>query len=253
MSADYAVLAPVYEQIGMADFAQSITDRLINQIQRGEWMGRRVLDLGCGTGASLIWLSKRGYFVTGVDNAPLMLEIVRAKMGQEERHTDYILQSRDVRTLGTDLGTFDLVLALDVLNELNSLRDLEAMFKDVHAMLDTGKLFIFDMHTIQGLTLAGTSGDEIVHNSGDLAVFCSNNYDYERQIHERGYIIFSRDQDVWLRSEASRVLKAFSAQVVAQLLQRCGFANATVLNMNFETFDPNSLQAERVIFIVEKR
>jgi 2-polyprenyl-3-methyl-5-hydroxy-6-metoxy-1,4-benzoquinol methylase len=253
VSADYAVLGPIYDQIGMANFAETMTDRLLNLAQRGEWMGRRILDLGCGTGGSMVWLAQRGYFVTGVDNAPLMVEIARAKLGQDDRHADYNLYSRDIRGLGSDLGTFDMVLALDVLNELNSLRDLETVFKDVYALLNPGKLFIFDLYTIQGLTETGTSGEEIVHNSGDLAVFCSNQYDYERQIHECQYLIFTRDQDVWLRSEASRVLKAFSVQVVAQLLQRCGFATMSVLHINFEPFDPNTSQAQRVIFMVEKR
>ena len=52
----YAILASMYESIGMADFAQHMTPRLIDYAQRNEWMGRRVLDLGCGTGASVHWL-----------------------------------------------------------------------------------------------------------------------------------------------------------------------------------------------------
>jgi 2-polyprenyl-3-methyl-5-hydroxy-6-metoxy-1,4-benzoquinol methylase len=252
MSADYAVLAPIYEQIGMARFAETMTERLINLAQRGDWAGRRILELGCGTGASMVWLAQHGYFVTGVDNTALMLEIARARLAEDDRHADYTLHNRDVRALGGDLGSFDLVLALDVLNELNSLRDLEIVFKDVYAMLSPERLLIFDLHTIQGLAESGTSGDQMVHRSDDLVVFRSNQFDYERQIHEQHFTIFSRDQDVWLRSEAVRALRAFPAQAVASLLQRSGFTTTTVLTTRFEPFDPNTAQAERVIFIVEK-
>ncbi len=253
MAADYAVLAPIYEEIGLANFAATMTERLINFVQRRDWMGRRILDLGSGTGASMVWLAQHGYFVTGVDNAPLMLEIARAKLAENERHADYVLHNRDVRTLGQDLGPFDLVLALDVMNELNSLRDLESVFKDVYALLSPGKLMIFDLHTIQGLTEAGTMGDQIVQNNDDLAVVCANNYDYERQIHEQKYLIFNRDQAVWQRSEVTRVLRAFSVQAVATLVQRNGFGMLNVLDMRLEAFDPNTSQAGRVFFIVEKR
>jgi hypothetical protein len=145
-----------------------------------------------------------------------------------------------------------MILALDVMNELNSLRDLEVIFKDAYRLLDQNKLFMFDMYTIQGLTEHGTGGDSIDYNQNNLAVFSDNQYDYERQIHERHYFVFHRSGDNWQRHEATRILRAFPAQAVATLLQRCGFQSAQVLTLDFEPFEPGVSRADRVIFMAEK-
>lgn len=252
MPADYSVLAPIYEPIGMAEFASRMTPRLLDYAQRHEWVGRRILDLGCGSGSSLRWLAERSYIVTGIDSSPQMLELARMHLDPTASRLNFSLHERDIRELGDDLGGADLALGLDVMNELNSLRDLEIAFREVHRVLNEERLFVFDMHTIQGLAAHGRVGDQIVQNNSQIAVFASNQYDYDRQVHERRYIIFHRRDDVWVRNEASRILRAFPAQAVATLLQRCGFRNTIMLNTELGVFDPGVETANRIIFMAEK-
>jgi SAM-dependent methyltransferase len=250
--ADYAVLAPIYNQIGMARFAETMTPRLIDYAQQRDWLGRRILDLGCGTGASFQWLSRYGYMMTGVDNAPQMLDIARQSLDNTGISLKW--QQKDIRELDESVGTVDMALALDVINEMDALRDLEAVFKGAHRALGSNKLFIFDMYTIEGLTQAGLSSDSMVYDDqSSLAVFVHNEYDYERQMQTRHYSIFQRDGEAWRRQEATRILRAFPVQAVATLLQRSGFSIMAVLNPNFETFEPGVSRAPRVIFIAEKQ
>jgi 2-polyprenyl-3-methyl-5-hydroxy-6-metoxy-1,4-benzoquinol methylase len=251
LPADYAALAPIYDETGMGNFAHDLTPRLINYAQRNEWLGRRILDLGCGTGASLLWLARHGYILTGIDNAPQMLAIARSHL--ESGGLSCTLHERDIREPGADFNTFDMVLALDVLNELNSLRDLEAVFKAAAGLLSENKLFIFDIYTIQGMTERGTSGHFIIHDAPNLAVFSHSHYDYDRQAEERRYIIFQRQDDCWRRSEAARTLRAYPVQAITGLLQRNGFQHVQVLNLNLQPFETASIAANRVIFVAEKR
>jgi ubiquinone/menaquinone biosynthesis C-methylase UbiE len=81
----YDVLAPIYDQIGMAEFSRRIIARLVNYAQRNDWTGRRILDLGCGTGGSSVWLCQNRFSVTGVDNSAVMLE--RANARPDERRS----------------------------------------------------------------------------------------------------------------------------------------------------------------------
>jgi SAM-dependent methyltransferase len=250
--ADYSVLAPIYNSIGMARFAEIITPRLIEYAQQRDWLGRRILDLGCGTGASFQWLSRYGYMMTGVDNSPQMLDVARQSLDNAGISLKW--QQKDIRELDESVGTVDMALALDVLNEMDALRDLEAVFKGAHRALGSNKLFIFDMYTIEGLTQAGLSSDSMVHDDqSSLAVFIHNEYDYERQMQTRRYSIFQREGEAWRRDEASRILRAFPVQAVATLLQRSGFSIMAVLNPSFETFEPGVSRAPRVIFIAEKQ
>ncbi len=235
----------------MAQFAERITPRLIDYAQRSDWLGRRILDLGCGTGLSMQWLARHSYITSGVDSASQMLE--QARTGLQQAGLNFTLYERDIRDLGSDYGTMDMVLALDVLNEVNNLRDLEAVFQGVHAVLGEGKLFIFDTYTIQGLTERGQQTESIVYDDLNLMVIARNHYDYERQVEERRYIIFQKLEAGWVRSEALRVLRAYPAQAVATLLQRCGFGTPRLVNTSFEPYEPGLSSANRIFFLAEKR
>jgi SAM-dependent methyltransferase len=251
LSADYAVLAPIYLATGMADFSEAMTPRLIDFAQRHDWMGRRILDLGCGPGASLEWLTRRNYITIGVDQSAAMLELCRQRLEASGLYHD--LREQDARDLSDDLGAMDLVLALDVVNELNSLRDLEALFNSVHRVLNEKRLFIFDLHTIQGLTGAGSTGNQIIRDSASLTVIASNGYDFDRQVHERRYLIFHHENGSWQRAEAMRVLRGYPVQAVAALLQRCGFHIQHVVTPAFDDFDPGISRADRILLLAEKQ
>jgi SAM-dependent methyltransferase len=248
---DYHLLATIYDTLGMAEFAAHITPRVIDFAQRHDWMGRRILEMGCGTSETLEWLTRHNYIVTGIDSAPAMVEISRQRLETAGLHHD--VRQHDIRNPIPDVGTVDLVLALDVLNEFNSLRDLEAAFNNASTHLETGRMFIFDLHTIQGLTEEGTEGDRIAHNDTQLTVITSNSYDFERQISERHYLVFRYEQDRWQREAGTRTLRGYPVQAVASLLQRSGFKINHVVNTSFEDFTPGVSQARRILFVVEKQ
>jgi len=251
MPGDYDVLAPVYSRLGLADFALATTPRILNHIQRADWLGRRVLDLGCGTGASAHWLASYGYIITGIDREAKMLVAAR-RPDTSSVH----FQQQDIRKLDNSHGVYDLALAFNVMNELESLNDLKAVFDGVRPLLEAGKLFIFDMHTIQGLTVSADIKDSIVVNAADLTVLLQNQYDYERQLSSRRYLIFSHEEaaeaGTWTRSDATLVLRAFPIQAVAALLQRSGFNNVSVLNLDLTPFEPGTASITRAIFVAKK-
>ena len=251
MAVDYQVLAPIYDIIGMDRFADVMTSRLIDYAQRNDWMGRRILDLGCGTGVTLEWLTRHSYVVVGVDQSPEMLEICRQRLDSAGLNHD--VRQRDLRDSEADVGRVDLVLALDMMNELNSLRELEAVFRNVHNSLGDGRLFVFDLHTVQGLAGQSRIGDEIVHHNSYLTVVVHNHFDFERQMLERDYLVFHQQDNGWSRSEGRRVLRGYPAQVVATLLQRCDFSIKHVVNTSFEDFEPGTTEADRIIFLAEKQ
>ncbi|NJL56976.1 hypothetical protein HC928_18860, partial [bacterium] len=51
------ILAPVYDRLGLHQSAAALTPRLLTFAQQNAGWGRRILDLGCGTGGSLLWLA----------------------------------------------------------------------------------------------------------------------------------------------------------------------------------------------------
>jgi SAM-dependent methyltransferase len=247
---DYAVLAPIYDQISMGEFARIMTPRLIDYAQHIDWLGRRIAVLGCGTGTSIEYLSQYPYTLIGVDSSPEMLAVARQKLDSSGMSLKWLQQ--DIRESG-NIGNADLVLALNVMNELNSLRDLEAVFGSAQRILEAGKLFLFDMYTVQGLTEEGNINGMIYDDAKNLTVFGRNEYDYERQMHTREFVIFQTQGDLWRRADAKRILRAFPVQAVASLLQRSGFNIKILLNMNLEMYEPGVSRAPRVIFVAERQ
>lgn len=80
----------------------------------GDVAGRRVLDVGCGSGPVLVSLRDRGATVTGTDNSVKMLELAKRRLGDDA--------DLRVADLGDPLpfpdGAFDDVIACLVLHYL---------------------------------------------------------------------------------------------------------------------------------------
>lgn len=249
MPGDYGVLAPVYNQIGMGDFAANIIPRLIEFAQRHDWAGRRIVELGFGTGATAKWLAKIGPIV-GVDESADMLRI--AQEGIQQTGLNVRLLQQDIRNL-TGIDPQDIALALNVMNEMNTLSDLEAVFKSVRGVLATNRLFIFDMQTVEGLAQAALTRERLVYdNSTQLTTFARCEYDFERQVQTTDYTMFRAEDGVWHRSQAKLVLRAFPVQAVAAQLQRAGFTVSHVLGSNLEPYEVGISRAPRVFFFARK-
>lgn len=250
MPSDYHILANIHEEIHISGFAKQMTGRLLDYAQRNNWMGRQITDIGCGTGESLIWLAQHGYIVTGIDQSSEMLAVVRSMLAMNG------LSARTVQgnfLKSQDSSEQDMVLALNTLNELNNIRELERAFQSVHRMLKQGKWFIFDVYTIEGLVQRNQDGYMLEHDNDGLTIFVGNRFDYEKSIQYRDYVIF-RDagNSQWQREEAVREMRAYPIQGVTALVQRSGFDIQHVLNVDFSDHRPSD-STSRVIVMATKR
>lgn len=250
ISNPYAVLVGFYETVGMHNFAREITPRLIDYIQQQDWVGRRVLDLGCGTGAAIRWLANRGYATTGVDSSREMVEAARRSLATSGLSLTW--ENADIRALEARADTADLVIAFDVLNELASLRDLEQTFAAVLQIMEPGKLLVFDMHTIQGLSDRGRDADQVTYDDGLLTLIESHDYDHDRQVLHVRYRIFQREGDMWRRTETRRTLRGYPVQAIITLLQRTGYEVLQPLTLDFAPLDVGVTSADRVLFLARR-
>lgn len=119
----YYPLAPLYDQISHYGFAgqwavwqRAVLPRL---------QGKRILEIGCGTGTLLTTLLERGYKAYGVDASPAMLNQARKKLkkaGYEDRLIQSLVQKLPFAddSFETVVSTFptDYIVSLESLKEI---------------------------------------------------------------------------------------------------------------------------------------
>jgi SAM-dependent methyltransferase len=142
----YEVLAPFYDRY-TADFEhETVLDQLEGLAREHGLSGRRVLDVGCGTGKSFLPLLARGYDVSACDVSPRMVERARRKLGDADAERVVVA---DMRALPWR-GAFDLVTCLDDgLNYLLTEPDLVAALRSMAGALRPGGLAVFDVNTLR--------------------------------------------------------------------------------------------------------
>lgn len=114
--------------------------RLIKTYASG---ARTLLDLGCGTGKHALALSKKGYFVTGVDISEEMVSLAKAQIKS--------LKQTKIKLVTGDIRNIRLKKKFDVITSLFHVMSYQANNADIEAALNTARIhlknkgvFIFD-------------------------------------------------------------------------------------------------------------
>jgi SAM-dependent methyltransferase len=112
-------------------------------LERWGLSGKRLLDVGCGTGKSLAPMLERGWRCSGCDISPAMVRIARERLGEGAR-----LSVADMRRLPR-LGSFDLVWSLnDSVNYLLDRDQLELALGAMRENMAEAGLLVFDLNTL---------------------------------------------------------------------------------------------------------
>lgn len=158
----YEAMAPVYDEYVHAyDYRnEGWTAALLAKAEEAGLAGKRLLDVGCGTGLSFIPMLDRGWNVTACDVSPKMLKIAREKVGDRAE-----LLVADMREL-PELGEFDLVWAInEPINYLLSREELTAALVGMRRNLAPRGILIVDAITL-AITRGFLSGESVLEKNG---------------------------------------------------------------------------------------
>jgi len=140
-AAAYDLLAEDYDALTSHHDYGLWVGMLNAQLERQGIPGRRLLDLGCGTGRSTAAWRDAGYEVVGADISARMLALARGRL------PGVALYHADIRDL-PPLGAFDVVSCLcDVVNYVPS-DELVCALRAVAQLLAPGGLVVFDANTL---------------------------------------------------------------------------------------------------------
>lgn len=259
--APYAALAAVYDRSGFADYARNAVLEYINAAQGLDWAGRSVVDLGCGTGITSWMLSERGFRVTGIDASAAMLAQATANAPAQDEGDDVIIAvsppqfiQQDIRALNIAAGSADMVMATgSVINELGSLRELQQTFANIAAALDEGRMFVFDVLTIQGLANGIGTRDHVVCDEPDLTVLARHEFSYETLSNTSRYTIYQQIEGDWQRHDETHVVRGFPTQGIVALLDRTGMETLALVDPEMRPFDPANDDYGRAVYLARRK
>ncbi len=254
----YTDYAPIYDAIGQGAFAEALVAHLLAALPGPP---RRALDLACGTGAASLALAAAGAEVVGVDRAPSMLAIARARA--RDRGLPVRFLEADLRFLPIAAGgaaargagedepvalqpaSFDLATCLyDSLNYLTGDGELAAALTGAAALLAPGGRLVFDLNTEHELA-TWDEVDQVVHDAGGILVYNRLSYDPSTRLAHGRIVWFVREDERWWRGEETHVERAWSdAEVVAALAE----AGLTLVARRTPRWEPAPPDAPRIVY-----
>ncbi len=212
---------------------------------------KTVLDLTCGTGSQVFWLSKRGYHVVGSDINAKMLALAKEKAQKQKRDIEFI--KGDMRTLKA--GQFDA--AITIFNAIGHLtkQDFEKAIQNIYANLNNRGLYIFDIFNLNYLL----KDDNITKLTMDLQKNSGNTLAREIQ-----YSTISTDgvlasYDIYISqvgneapktSKAMQTLQVYSANQLKEMLHKNGFKVARQCKVDGSRL--SEYKTERIVTVAIK-
>lgn len=249
----YETLAAMYDALMDDVDYEAWADYIDRMLQKHGGPGKRLLDLGCGTGCISIPLAQRGYQVTGVDISEEMLAAAREKSRALQLDIDWRKQDLTSLQLFDEAGNemvFDAAIAtFDVFNHLTEPEDLQMLFHTLNPLLADEGVLLFDVQT--PYKLREYLGNHIftLHRD-DVEYMWENHFDEESQICTMNITFFLRQANgLYRRETMTQEERVYDLDLLRLWLKYSDFETAGV----YEELSENDVkpEAHRAVFIAK--
>ena len=197
--------------------------------------GKRLLDMGCGTGSLTVRLAERGFNAIGQDASPDMLTFAAAKSDK----VTWICQKMEETELGVEADA--IVSTLDSINHLPNREAVERCFRRAAENLKSGGAFVLDVNTIRKHRETLGSNTFVYDVDGVYCVW-SNTFDpADNGVDIELDLFFEEEDGSYSRGGESFREIAFSEKELREMLTAAGFEVVDVWEyLTFKEPDENS-------------
>ena len=246
----YSVFARYYDQLtanidykGRAEYFGRIIRRF-NQTDNNI-----LLDLACGTGSISQEMARQGFDVIGVDLSDEMLGIAIEKKFDSGLNIQYLCQ--DMRNIDM-FGTIGITIcALDSINHLSSAGDVRQVFEKVALFAEPKGLFIFDVNTLYKHRNI-LANNTFTYETDSVYCVWENSLDPKTDEVKMDLVFFEKEENgLWSRSSDSFSEKAYSEELIEQLLDECGLE--LVAKYGDDSFEPPKEDSQRIVYVARSR
>lgn len=212
-----------------------------------------ILDLTCGTGSQVFWLSDSGFEVVGSDISPSMLKIAKQKAKLKNLKIKFL--QGDCRAI--QVGNFDAVIT--IFNAIGHLtrEDFKLTTQNINHNLNPGGLYIFDIFNLDYLkhenNITKLTGDWMTISNGNKVreiQFSTISDDgilasYSTYVNQEGH-----SDPTKISKGYGNTLQVYSADELRAILKDSGFIVLNQTGMNGEEFSKEN--TERIVTIAKK-
>lgn len=242
----YGVLARWYDSLTEDVDYQGLYEYLLALLKRNGVKPRRVLDMACGTGSLSMLFASGGAKCYGMDLSEDMLSRAREKTAGMKNAPRFLQGNMANFTLPEQVDL--LVCMLDSFNYLADPADGISALKCFGAGLRSGGLLIFDIRPRK--QLMEFDGQIFMDETEDVVCIWRTEFDEEENQCFYGMDIFSREGDVWHRSQEEHYEYAYRLRWLKQQLVQSGFCNIQFYGDRVMT--PPCEEDERVFIVARK-
>lgn len=238
----YDALTVVVPYDELADYYSGIIRRMTS--------GRRVLDIGCGTGNLTVRLARKGFELVGMDASADMLKYA----AQKSSEITWLCRGMDSMA-EPDLDGFgvkaDAVIStLDSINHLPDKAAVERCFRAAAGSLESGGAFVFDVNTVyKHREVLG--GNTFVYDVDGVYCVWTNTFDpADNGVDIELDLFFEQPGGLYRRgSERFREI-AFTGRELREMLRRAGFSSAHILE--YPTFNKPNARSEKLLIAASR-
>lgn len=240
---------------GYGDFAQAYDALTFNvpydeiakyysEILCGLTNGKRLLDMGCGTGNLSVRMAGLGFEVVGQDASSEMLAIASAKSSKIR----WICQNMAHTKLAAPVDA--VISTLDSVNHLESAGEMEKCFKAAARSLEKGGVFAFDVNTVyKHREILGSN--TFVYDVDGVYCVWQNEFDPKDNGVSIELDLFFEDEDgAYVRGYESFREVAVSEAELRQFLEKAGFQIVEILE--YLTHGIPNDKSEKLMIVAKK-
>ncbi len=198
------------------------------------------MDVGCGSGALTIALTKRGFDVVGCDISPEMLQMACRNAASERVKATFILQSAAAIRPSKPLDF--ITASCDVVNYLSSPL---TFFKSAYTALKADGVLIFDISS--EYKLRTVLGNNVFTDETDDVVYVWENSLGKNAVNMRLTFFEKNENGLYERSVEEQTQYIHTEEKLRRLLGDAGFTH--VERYEFFTKAAPSEKAERIQFV----
>ncbi|SEM48708.1 Methyltransferase domain-containing protein [Paenisporosarcina quisquiliarum] len=187
---------------------------------------KKLVDIGCGTGVLSNHFAKAGYEVTGVDLSDSMLTVAQNRSFENGTNISFICQSMaDLEGVNeVDVA----VIAIDSINYLETLEEVEQTFKRLFEALNPSGQLFFDVHSLYKMDVIYPSGP-FTYEDEEVAYIWHTEPGEENHSIYHDITFFVRDESGYYeRFEESHYQRTYSVETFKTLLETVGFSSVNV-------------------------